>query len=238
MRRWFRKPGDRHGNVLVAIESACTRIVERVFALIFPRALEPVQIARKLVAVFESLPPPRSGPRTFVVELAPADLAVLAPDRSYLEGRYGEMLVRLAAREDRPYRLGGVAIEGSARVPRGTARVNVRDDPEPSEPRAPSARLALRVISGVPLGGTVPLRGMRTVGRDPSCDLVVHDPRTSRRHLRVDADGERVRFYDLGSANGTFLDDQRREQGELRLGERLRIGDTVLELVRPDDLRP
>jgi len=218
-----------------AIEAGCTRVVERAFALVFPRALEPVHLARKLVATFESLPPPRSGVRTFVVELAASDFAGLADDRAYLESRYGEMLARLVARAERPYRLGRVAIEASERVARGTARVGVRDEPEPGEPRRAAARLALRIATGVPLGGSVALRGMRTIGRDASCDLVLHDPRVSRRHLRVDAEGERVRFYDLGSANGTWLGAERRDGGELRPGERLRVGDTVLELVRADD---
>ena len=69
-----------------------------------------------------------------------------------------------------------------------------------------------------------------TIGRDPACDIVVDDPRASRRHAEIEVlDGTRVTVRDLGSTNGTFV-------GELRIPtavalsphETLRIGRTTI----------
>ncbi len=63
------------------------------------------------------------------------------------------------------------------------------------------------------------------VGRAPTCDVVLDDPRVSRRHALLRwADGECV-VLDLGSANGTFVN-ERRLSGPTRLrpGDRLGFG--------------
>jgi transcriptional regulator with PAS, ATPase and Fis domain len=58
--------------------------------------------------------------------------------------------------------------------------------------------LGERVIAHrLPDGGTV------TVGRSPTCDVVIDEPSVSRRHALVHLDGLRVE--DLGSANGTRI---------------------------------
>lgn len=44
------------------------------------------------------------------------------------------------------------------------------------------------------------------VGRDPECGLVLEDAAVSKRHARVDWDGEGWCLEDLGSKNGTSLD--------------------------------
>ena len=49
-----------------------------------------------------------------------------------------------------------------------------------------------------------------TIGRLPSCDLVIADPAVSKQHCEVQWDGQQVRVQDLGSLNGTYL-------GEVRL---------------------
>jgi pSer/pThr/pTyr-binding forkhead associated (FHA) protein len=62
-----------------------------------------------------------------------------------------------------------------------------------------------------------------TAGRDPSNELVLPIP-ASRRHFAVSADGSRVYVEDLGSANGTFLNDRQvRGRTLLRAGDVLRV---------------
>jgi len=71
--------------------------------------------------------------------------------------------------------------------------------------------------------------GEITIGRDPSCEILIPDPRASRRHcvVRTKDDGT-VEVEDLGSSNGTFVDEQKVEgPTPLPLGARLRVGDTV-----------
>ncbi|MBD5633706.1 MAG: DUF3662 domain-containing protein, partial [Candidatus Eremiobacteraeota bacterium] len=71
------------------LETACADAVERAFALAFPSALEPVQVARKLVATFESGPasPARAG-RRFLVKMNARDFARLGGDMPYLERQW------------------------------------------------------------------------------------------------------------------------------------------------------
>jgi pSer/pThr/pTyr-binding forkhead associated (FHA) protein len=47
----------------------------------------------------------------------------------------------------------------------------------------------------------------KTIGRDPSCDVVIFDPqkRVSRKHAVIHVAGSRVSLKDLGSTNGTFV---------------------------------
>jgi pSer/pThr/pTyr-binding forkhead associated (FHA) protein len=70
------------------------------------------------------------------------------------------------------------------------------------------------------------------LGRGPESDIRVLDPQASRMHARVTRKGERFSIRDLGSSNGTRLNGKSVE-GEmvLRLGDRIRIGETVYQLV-------
>lgn len=44
-----------------------------------------------------------------------------------------------------------------------------------------------------------------TIGRDADCDIVIPDRQVSRRHARLTPGGNGVLIEDLGSKNGTFL---------------------------------
>ena len=65
-----------------------------------------------------------------------------------------------------------------------------------------------------------------TVGRAPSCDIVLHgDQLSSRRHALLRNKGRYYTVVDLGSSNGTYLNDlEIREEVELRDGDCLKIG--------------
>ncbi len=188
------------------LETACATAVERAFAMAFPSALEPVQVARKLVAAFESgaSPAGRVG-RRFVVRLSPADFSRLAADLPYLERQWGAMLARLSERSGRPERTPEVCAEESGAVASGTVTIVTEALPEPRE-------LALRVRRGMPDGARI----------------VLVDPRVSRRHLEIVSDGAAFRFRDLDSSNGTIVNGAPAAQGELGLGDLLLLGDSEL----------
>jgi hypothetical protein len=209
-------------SIFARVEAACADVVERAFALAFPSALEPVQIARKLVAVFESgAAPGGRGGRRFAVRLSPADFARLEPGRAYLEAQWSAMLARLAERSGRPQRPPEVRAELDPSVANGTVAIGVEVLPEP-------ARLALRVRRGLPAEVCVPLEGTVVVGRDSACDLALFDGRVSRRHLEIAQDGADLRLRDLGSSNGTELNGRRVESAPLGLGDVIAIGDCEL----------
>ena len=98
------------------------------------------------------------------------------------------------------------------------------------EPREACA-VWLTVVSGNDRGKQVPITGARVVvGRDPSCDLVLADPRVSRRHAVVDPlDDRRAVLRNLASGNGTFVDGRLIDAPLILEGdERIAVGDTVL----------
>ena len=69
-----------------------------------------------------------------------------------------------------------------------------------------------------------------TIGRLPECDIVVADPGASRHHAQIEQrDGGYV-LTDLGSTNGTLVNDQPVTTYRMQLGDRITIGETVLEL--------
>ena len=65
---------------------------------------------------------------------------------------------------------------------------------------------------------------VRTLGRGPRADFVLDAALVSRVHCRlVVADGELV-VENLGSTNGTFVNDGSVERSTLKVGDRLRVG--------------
>ncbi len=76
------------------------------------------------------------------------------------------------------------------------------------------------------------------VGRSPNCGLVIDDAAASRRHLEIQATAEGFSCHDLGSRNGTLVNGVRVSGCELRPGDRIGIGQTVLRFeVAEDEVR-
>ena len=66
------------------------------------------------------------------------------------------------------------------------------------------------------------------LGRSRTCDLPVASTDASRRHAEILGTGKNFVLRDLNSTNGTFVNGQRIERHELRPGDRIQIGRTVL----------
>jgi len=74
-----------------------------------------------------------------------------------------------------------------------------------------------------------------TIGRALENDIVITSKRVSREHARLLRDGWRVILEDLGSTNGTFLNDERvLEPVTLHDGDCIKIGDVALTFHDPD----
>ena len=82
-----------------------------------------------------------------------------------------------------------------------------------------------QVVHTVPMSG-----GVLFIGRNPDNDLALSSPGVSGRHavLHLSEDGQAVILRDLGSTNGTFLD-ERPVQGAVPVadGQRVRLGASV-----------
>lgn len=92
------------------------------------------------------------------------------------------------------------------------------------------ASYALVQLSGPALRLPATLEGDLLLGRGLDCDLVLTDPGVSRHHARLEGPPE-PSVRDLGSAAGTFVNEQRVEGPQaIRPGDRLRIGPWVFRI--------
>ncbi len=76
--------------------------------------------------------------------------------------------------------------------------------------------------------------GEYVLGRDPACELAVPDTALSRRHVRFVAEGEAWLVEDLGSRNGTTLNDECVTRQVLRPGDVVVAGRSTLRFEAGD----
>ena len=233
------------------VERFIERLVERPSARLFGTRLQPIQILRRIERAMEAgrdadgtrgLVPDR-----YVVRLHPDDLATLVPAEAVAaelaSGALSFARARGYALRDRPrvtlqpeeaLRAGEVEVDtevsplaeavvaGGSEVPDSGTRVYavpiVRAPEIVIEVREPN-----RTARRVPLTGA-PIR----IGRAPECELVLKDSRVSRRHARLHARDGVLVLTDLGSTNGTRVNDHRVTEVVLGAGDRILIGDTQM----------
>ena len=98
--------------------------------------------------------------------------------------------------------------------------------------------LILEIVEGDEAGRQEALTGPIEIGRDASTTLSIQDEQMSRRHARVSAQGDLAIVEDLGSTNGTYVNEQPIEGPRaLQAGDRIRVGLTVLELRTAQDVQ-
>ncbi len=66
------------------------------------------------------------------------------------------------------------------------------------------------------------------IGRDPSNEIQLHDTEVSRRHAEIRQISKGHTLIDLGSSNGTFVNNRRVQQHALEFGDEIRVGSSVL----------
>lgn len=73
------------------------------------------------------------------------------------------------------------------------------------------------------------------VGRDAHCTLPLHDDSVSRRHALIEPHGDSHLISDLGSTNGTYVNEQQ-VQGAylLQAGDRIRFGSQIFKYLSAD----
>ena len=121
-------------------------------------------------------------------------------------------------------------------APGRTARRAEPRQVAPSRPARPSGKAPRTVVVTDERGTKLETRrldGQVHIGRGDSCEVRVSDTYVSSTHARIfNRDGSWF-VEDLGSTNGTYLNQRRvTTPSELRAGDRVRVGKTTLELKR------
>ncbi|MFL5350956.1 MAG: adenylate/guanylate cyclase domain-containing protein [Hyalangium sp.] len=80
----------------------------------------------------------------------------------------------------------------------------------------------------------IPLpEGVSTIGRTEENSVCVLHASLSRKHARLERQGERVLLFDLGSKNHTWVNDSKVEHRELKPGDTFRCGEVTFKLMLP-----
>lgn len=219
-------------SILRTVESRLEGIVEGFFAATFRSGVHPIEIAKRIsremesnktIGVAEVLAPNR-----FDVGLSPEDHERFAHAEHALAAEMRELVLGTAA--ERGFTLLGgpsVVFVEEAQLPAGRFAVGASfEEGVRVPPPSPRAAASLEVIEG---GGTrtYPLSERQlTIGRLEDCEVVLSDPATSREHARVVAVEDGFVIEDLGSTNGTLLNDEPIERALLEDGDVVTIGAT------------
>lgn len=113
-------------------------------------------------------------------------------------------------------------VSGQSATPRAAVR----------SPAQATRSEVFRVLTGDNAGQSIHVDPPARIGRDADNDVKLTDPEASRRHALIEIQDGNLVVSDLGSSNGTWVD-ERRIAGPTILspGNQLRIGDTIFELL-------
>jgi diguanylate cyclase (GGDEF)-like protein len=97
---------------------------------------------------------------------------------------------------------------------------------------APTKEACLVVIYGPDLGRKHNLESPSiTLGRSNKCDIQIDQESVSRAHSKIVNAGRSVRIRDLGSTNGTYVNDELVEERTLADGDFIKIGRTIFKFL-------
>jgi len=98
--------------------------------------------------------------------------------------------------------------------------------------RQSTGESALVVIYGMDLGRKYDLtKPQFSIGRSSKCDIQIDQESISRNHAVLVNDGKRVRVRDLGSTNGTYVNDAPVKDVEVHNGDFIKIGRTIFKFI-------
>jgi predicted component of type VI protein secretion system len=92
--------------------------------------------------------------------------------------------------------------------------------------------VSLIVASGKQMGKRISVSSPKfLIGRGEECHLRPQSSMVSRKHCVISIEGNSAAIEDLGSTNGTFVNDEKLEQRrELRSGDRIKVGILAMEV--------
>ncbi len=233
-------------SIFKELEKRLENLFEGFFNERFSSALQPVELAKKLVAEMDRKRQISVtlvyAPNKYEVALSVADLAELG---RFKESLSRELIGYLAAHaHDKNYSLTGaleILFVEDGRLKSGDCRVEGHVEESSAPPIDRTQIISVEEIEQ--LLDTPPkacledastyqtylLRSRSiTIGRQAGNDIVLSAPGVSRRHARLEADSETYRLIDLGSTNGSYVNDEEVDEALLADGDLLSIGDITL----------
>jgi hypothetical protein len=242
-------------GILNDFERRLEGAVEGVFARVFRTGLHPVELATQILKEMEAHKTVGVRnvwvPNHFVFRLSETDAARFQDTQKALKNEL-EHVVSDGARE-RGWGLVGppqVELEADPDIKEGRfeCEASLVEGPtgwaqpvngEPAASASPSGgtssagRALLTVVGDGGRGQTYGLEKDRvTIGRLPECDVVLDDPGASRQHAEIRRVGGAFVVVDLGSTNATLVNGAPIAEHGLADGDRITIGNTVLEFRR------
>jgi hypothetical protein len=227
-------------SILRGFERRLGNLVEGFLASAFRSGLQPVEVAKRIVREMDA---GRTvgvrdiwAPNRFVISLSEEDAHRFEGAEQALATELGRVIRETAL--ERGWGLVGpprvtFEVDPSLSVGRFRCEAAFEEGPEelpPAEPTAGAATLVL-LEDGRPVD-TYRLGPTTTIGRMPGCEVTLSDPAASRRHARIVRRDDAWLLQDLGSTNGTFVNDEPVTERALEDGDRITIGVTVLEFRR------
>lgn len=225
-------------SILRTVERRLEGIVEGFFASTFRSGVHPIEIANRIAREMEAGKAVGLGevlaPNRFVVALAEADRARFAQAEGALAAELRTLVLGTAA--ERGFTLVGepeVVFDAAPHLATGRFAVTATfEEGVRVPPPAPPASATLEVVEG---GGTRTVAlgvATATIGRTQDCEVVLRDPATSRHHARIVPVEDGFVLEDLGSTNGTLLNDEAIERALLEDGDVVTIGTTRIRFRR------
>lgn len=229
-------------GVLRNFESRLERGIEGFFRAAFRSGLQPVELAKRILREMEANKTVGVRevwvPNRYVLHLSEEDRERFSQMEGALS-RELETVVKDGARENgyglvaRPE----VVFETDEGLKRGDLVVEAELSEAPGPPSAeqpavaPAGEGAMLVLADG--GKEFPIRTERAViGRLQGSEVEIQDPGASRRHAEIRRQGDEFVVVDLGSTNGTLVNDRPVAETTLADGDRITIGRTVLEFRR------
>jgi hypothetical protein len=215
-------------------ERRLEKVVDGVFSRAFRSEVEPSEIGRRLLRKMEEGKSISVGavyvPNDYVIDLSSEDHARLEGLMPTLRKEFIDLL-KANARQRRWRLPGTVDVRFALDEKAGVGKFDINALHLASEggdaQGAPGHKLVLL--------GTDAIKEWRleheqaTLGRSSSNEIVINDPNASRSHAQVVQRSGEWWLIDLGSTNGTLVNDVLIKERRLVPGDRIKLGATELE---------
>jgi hypothetical protein len=212
---------------LKGFERRLERMVEGTFSRLFRSSIRPVELGRRLVREMDDN---RSVdvrgrtlvPNSFTVELSEVDFEQFAEAIETLQRELAES-AREHARDEGYVFMGPVSVHLEQAPGQHPGSFQIVGRMKEGKGGSGAGSLLLPTGERLQLGEAVV-----TVGRRPECTLQLGDPNVSRNHAEIRPHGNGWVLVDLGSTNGSRVNGVRVSSHELREGDEVAFGNTVI----------